>query len=133
VKAYVSVVSFAAILLLKVGSGCDDGSDSAGPTIQCYEIVDGGSSSTCTFGSANEAFDASCEKGFTSGVCPTSVSSSDLVGCCLETLTASQNGAGTLMATNGECYYSSSAAKDPMSACTGVTDSGYTKMWSKIP
>lgn len=131
-KSYVFVVSFAALVALKVGSGCDDGGDSAGPTIECYE-VDGGSSPTCTFGSTNEAFEASCEQGFTSGVCPTNISSSDLVGCCLETLTASQNGAGALMQTNGECYYSSNAAKAPMAACTGMTDAGFTKMWSKAP
>jgi hypothetical protein len=134
VRAYVFAPWFAALAALELGSGCS-GDDDIGPTVSCYEITDAGSGPICVFGSTDEA-DASTActaDGSISGSCPPNVSVSDLVGCCLETLTSSTYGEPTVTATNGTCYYSPSAAEAPMAACTGFTASGYPRMWSKLP
>src|SRR5580700_9468498 len=113
-KGYVLLaISMGALVLLKAGSGCNY----AGPTIECYDVEDGGSSPICAFGSGDEPVDGGCIAGYQSGTCPLTVSKSHLAGCCTETETASGNQEPTVTFTKGTCYYSASVAKIQKAKC----------------
>jgi hypothetical protein len=126
---FVLASSIGALIALRAGSGCND----TGPTLECYELLDGGTGPICSFGSGDEPVDGSCATGFRAGTCPASVSKSDLAGCCVETETQSENQEPTVTITKATCYYSAALAKGPKSKCTGVTAEGYPQSWSTTP
>jgi hypothetical protein len=127
-------------VVITTGTGCDAGDSVAGPTVSCYKLMESDSDSGvwCAFGSTDEPAEASTcadeEDGASSGGCPLSDHDAALVGCCLTSLTISSYGAPTVMATNGNCYYSAEAAKSAMRSCPDAAlSNGEVQTWSATP